>query len=99
VVLEAWANAKPVIMTPECNLPEGCLAGAALEVQATVTGIATGLKELGRMTQADRTAMGNSAHQLVLERFTWSSVANQMQAVHGWILGGGTKPDCMLPAK
>jgi glycosyltransferase involved in cell wall biosynthesis len=99
VVLEAWANAKPVIMTPECNLPEGCLAGAALEVQTTVSGIVAGLKELGRMTVADRTAMGKRAHKLVLERFTWSRVANQMQAVHGWVLGGGIKPDCMLPTK
>jgi poly(glycerol-phosphate) alpha-glucosyltransferase len=99
VVLEAWANSKPVIMTPECNLPEGCVAGAAIEVQTTVASIVAGLNELGRMTGTDRAAMGSRAYQLVLERFTWSRVAKQMQAVHGWILGGGPKPDCILPAK
>jgi glycosyltransferase involved in cell wall biosynthesis len=28
-VLEAWAHAKPVMLTPECNLPEGFTAEAA----------------------------------------------------------------------
>src|SRR5665213_3827833 len=42
VVLEAWANSKPVIMTPECNLPEGFQAGAALKVEATEAGMVAG---------------------------------------------------------
>jgi glycosyltransferase involved in cell wall biosynthesis len=34
-VLEAWAHAKPVLMTPECNLPEGFATGAALQIGTT----------------------------------------------------------------
>ena len=34
-VLEAWALAKPVLMTPECNLPEGFEANAALRIGTT----------------------------------------------------------------
>jgi len=34
-VLEAWAYAKPVLMTPECNLPEGFAAGAAVQIGTT----------------------------------------------------------------
>ena len=30
VVLEAWAYGKPVLMTPECNLPEGFEASASI---------------------------------------------------------------------
>jgi glycosyltransferase involved in cell wall biosynthesis len=96
VVLEAWANAKPVIMTPECNLPEGFQAGAAIKVEANVTSLVAGLNELRRMSDADRMAMGIRAHDLVVERFTWSKVGDQLQAVHTWILGGGAKPDCIL---
>ena len=32
-VLEAWAYGLPVVMTPECNLPEGFASGAALEIR------------------------------------------------------------------
>src|SRR5438876_8714841 len=48
-VLEAWAHAKPVLMTPECNLPEGFAAGAALEIGSSPEGIAAGLKQLIEM--------------------------------------------------
>ncbi len=33
VVLEAWAYGKPVLMTPECNLPEGFAANAAIRIE------------------------------------------------------------------
>ena len=98
VVLEAWANSKPVVMTPECNLPEGFHAGAAIKADATEAGLAAGLNELQKMTDAERTAMGSRARDLVLARFTWSRVAEQLQAVQTWILGGGGKPDCLLDA-
>jgi poly(glycerol-phosphate) alpha-glucosyltransferase len=98
VVLEAWANSKPVIMTPECNLPEGFLAGAAIKVAATEAGVLDGLNELQRMTAAERMTMGGRAHDLVVARFTWSRVASQLSLVQEWILGGGAKPDCLLKA-
>jgi poly(glycerol-phosphate) alpha-glucosyltransferase len=95
VVLEAWAYSRPVIMTPECNLPEGFLAGAALKMETTAASMAAGLNELQRMTVAERTTMGNRAHDLVVERFTWSRVGRQLQAVQEWVLGGVAKPDCI----
>lgn len=98
VVLEAWANSKPVVMTPECNLPEGFQTGAALKVEATGASLVAVLNELQHMTDAERVAMGSCGHDLVAERFTWSQVGKQMQAVHEWILGGGAKPDCILNA-
>jgi poly(glycerol-phosphate) alpha-glucosyltransferase len=98
VVLEAWVNAKPVLMTPECNLPEGFSAGAALKMETTEASLVVGLNELQRMTDAERVAMGNRARELVVARFTWSQVARQLSAVEQWILGGGEKPDCILRA-
>jgi poly(glycerol-phosphate) alpha-glucosyltransferase len=95
VVLESWANSKPVIMTPECNLPEGFQAGAAIKVEATEASLVTGLNELRHMAAEDRSSMGKRGRDLVLKRFTWTQIANQMQAIHLWILGGGAKPDCI----
>jgi poly(glycerol-phosphate) alpha-glucosyltransferase len=98
VVLEAWANSKPVILTPECNLPEGLSAGAALQTEATAAGLAASLNELRRMTAAERVVMGSRARSLVVDRFTWSRVGKQLESVQQWILGGGAKPECLLDA-
>lgn len=93
VVLEAWAYAKPVLMTLECNLPEGFQAGAAVPMAATESGVAGGLRELFAMSAGDRAAMGQRARSLVEQRFTWPRVAGQMEEVYAWTLGGGAKPD------
>lgn len=98
VVLEAWANSKPVIMTPECNLPEGFLAGAALKAETAEVSFAAALSELQRMTDAERIAMGARARLLVEQRFTWTRVGEQMDQTYWWILGGGARPDCVLDA-
>src|SRR5262249_10183256 len=43
-VLEAWAYAKPVLMTAECNLPEGFAVEAAVRIGSSSEEIAAGLK-------------------------------------------------------
>ena len=43
VVLEAWSHARPVLMTPECNLPEGFEKRAAIRMNTTVEGAAMAL--------------------------------------------------------
>ena len=49
VLLEAWAYGKPVLMTPECNLPQGFTANAALRIETNPESIAAGLKEMCRL--------------------------------------------------
>jgi poly(glycerol-phosphate) alpha-glucosyltransferase len=95
VVLEAWASAKPVLMTPECNLPEGFAAEAALSVKPSPQSIKEGLIRFFQMNDASRQAMGQRGRALVAERFTWPKVAQEMQAVYEWVLGKGPKPDCV----
>jgi len=92
-VLEAWAHALPVVMTPQCNLPEGFAAGAALRVDPEPASIAAGLCELFQMSEAGRRAMGERGRRLVEERFSWPKIAGQMKAVYEWVLGGGPKPE------
>lgn len=91
-VLEAWAHAKPVLMTPECNLPEGFAAGAALQIGTSPEEIAAGLKQLAEMTEDDRRAMGARGRTLVATKFSWPRIGEQMQSVFEWVLGGGPTP-------
>src|SRR6266516_529959 len=90
-VLEAWAYAKPVLMTPECNLLEGFTAGAALQIGTSPEEIATGLKQLMEMSDDDRTAMGIRGRALVATRFSWPRIGEQMRSVYEWVLGGGQR--------
>jgi poly(glycerol-phosphate) alpha-glucosyltransferase len=87
-VLEAWAHAKPVLMTPECNLPEGFEAHAALRIGSSTNEIAAGLKQLVEMSDDDRTSMGTRGRTLVATTFSWPRIGEQMRAVYEWVLGG-----------
>jgi len=105
-VLEAWAYGLPVLMTPECNLPEGFAADAAVRIGAedaknaesgklkaeSCGNIEGGLHALFEMSDADRVAMGERGRRLVENRFTWPKIAAQMKEVYEWVLGGGPKP-------
>jgi poly(glycerol-phosphate) alpha-glucosyltransferase len=94
-VLEAWAYGLPVLMTPQCNIPEGFARNAAIKVEPNDEGIATGLRHLFTLTDAERKDMGRHGLSLVKQKFTWEKVAGEMHKVYQWILGGGTPPENM----
>ena len=94
-VLEAWAYARPVLMTPECNLPEGFQAESAIQIQARVSQIAKGLQALFGLSDFELEAMGKRGRALVAERFTWDRIAQQMWSVCQWVTGRGEQPACV----
>ena len=95
-VLEAWGWGLSVVMTPECNLPEGSEAGAAIMIEQNADSIAFGLRQLFSMDDSERERIGSKGRRLVERRFQWSCVAQQMSAVYDWILGHGPQPDCVV---
>src|SRR5208282_4574684 len=86
VVLEAWAYGKPVLMTPECNLPEGFAANAAIRIEPGVEGIARGLQELFRTPHSALRVLGDNGRNLVAGRFAWPKIAVEMKSVYEWVL-------------
>ena len=97
-VLEAWSYAKPVLMTPQCNLPEGFAAGAAIRIvqdthnaETGVRSIAAGLQELFDAPNSLLRTLGDNGRQLVVEKFTWPEIARQMKSVYDWVLGVVTR--------
>jgi poly(glycerol-phosphate) alpha-glucosyltransferase len=92
VVLEAWAYGKPVLMTPQCNLPEGFAANAAIRIEPSAESIAQGLQEIFQTTSAERQALGVRGRALVTARFTWPKIASDMKCIYEWVLGGGPRP-------
>ena len=96
VVLEAWVNGKPVVMTPECNLPAGFARGAAIRIETDAASIARGLAEFFNLSAADRAVMGANGERLAREQFAWPHLASEMRQVYEWMLGGGPPPGCVV---
>jgi len=95
-ILEAWAWGRPVIMTPQCNLPEGYEADAAVRIQPDHDSVLDGITELMAMDDDARAAMGARGRELVRERFAWPVVAADMAAVYRWLAGRGPQPQTVL---
>jgi glycosyltransferase involved in cell wall biosynthesis len=96
VVLEAWSRALPVLMTPECNLPEGFANRAAIRMNTTVEGAAEGLGKLFALDKPALQEMGYRGRDLVIRNFSWSQIASRMFVVYNWLLGRSPAPDCVL---
>ena len=94
-VLEAWSCCLPVLITPECNLPEGFASGASLAISPEVGSIQRGLEELFAMSEDARLEMGRHGRLLAEDRFSWPAIADRMRSVYSWLLGMGPKPDCV----
>ena len=95
VVLEAWAYGKPVVMTAECNLPEGFAAGAALLTGTTKDALVESLGRLFEMSDEERKNMGGRGRALVSKRFLWPQIAEELKSVCEWAVGGGDPPACV----
>lgn len=94
-VLEAWSYELPVLMTPECNIPEGFEKDGAISIEPQSVSIAAGLKTLFEMDDSTRQEFGKNGYKLVKEQFTWDKIAKEMLAVYKWILHDNTVPECV----
>jgi poly(glycerol-phosphate) alpha-glucosyltransferase len=92
-VLEAWSHRLPVLLTPECNLPEGPERGAAIATEPVPERLATDLERCLGMPDAEVEAMGERGRALVEEKFTWATVVDQMHDVYRWVTGEAAPPE------
>ena len=88
--LEAMAAGLPVILSPECHLPEAATAGAGLEVPPTADALAPALHALLSDRQRRQT-MGAAARQLVEQHFTWDAVAAQLEDAYAHLKTASAK--------
>ena len=91
-ILEAWSYSLPVLMTPQCNLPDGFEMKSAIKIQPEIDSIVHGLNYLFSMDEVDLNNMGLNGYNLVSERYTWESVAKKMTELYDWVLGKTDEP-------
>lgn len=80
-VLEALSAGLPVLLSPGCNLPEAETAHAGRIIVPEINPLTAALREM-LADEAALTHMSENAKKLIHERFTWDSVAAQMEAVY-----------------
>ena len=87
-VLEAWSHGLPVLMTKECNLPEGFSAAAALPLPLEAEGMARTLTEFFSMSREQRRNLGVNGYDLVRKTFSWQQIGNRLIELYGEISVG-----------
>jgi glycosyltransferase involved in cell wall biosynthesis len=86
-MLEALAAGVPLLLSPDCHLPEAEREGAALIVPPEVGPLRDSLRQL--MTDAPkRAAMAAAGRQLAAQRFDWEGVAAHWQHVYTSLKSG-----------
>lgn len=83
-VLEAWSYSLPVLITDGCNLEESFGYGAAIRIEPTVASIKNELTKFFQLPTSNRVKLGNNGYSLVLERYTWASIAKQTVELYEW---------------
>lgn len=89
-VLEAWAHGVPTFITPQCALPDGVAAGAAIEISTAPEAMARTLAE--HLSRADLPALGAAGVDLVTRAYRWDTVLDRMLALYRWTIAGGPRP-------
>lgn len=91
VVIEAWAGACPVIVTPEVGLADAVGAcGGGWVVRATQQELAAAIDRVSS-DPALREAAGRRGQAEVHRRFTWPAVAEQMERVYEYASAHGPR--------
>jgi glycosyltransferase involved in cell wall biosynthesis len=95
-VLEAWSYGLPVLMTPECNLPEGFAKDAAVRISTDAGALERSLAAYFSEDVDAHRAMGARGRALVEAQFTWKRIGKDMNDTYLWLLGGGPAPACVI---
>lgn len=92
-ILEAWAWGLPVLMTDQCNIPEGFVGGAAIRISDNIQGVVEGLQKLFDLSDIELKVMGAKGRKLVEDNFTWEESAKKMILLYEWLIGKKEKPN------
>ena len=98
VIAESLAAGTPVITTYHAPWSELVEHQCGWWIENTDAALLHAVSEALAMDAATLGAMGMRGRELVLSRYQWGPIAEQMKAVYEWLLGRGHKPECVFNA-
>ena len=90
-VLEAMGLGLPVIVTEQCNLPEVKDLEAGWLIQSKVGPLTSAIRDFLSNSARLNSEIGSRGRTLVLTRYNWTMVSEQMAELYRWV-GGGARP-------
>lgn len=93
-ILEAWSYKLPVVMTKECNLPEGFAENAAVLINHEYDGTVDILSNFLNLKTDELITIGENGYKLVKKKFTWDIIGLNTIQLYNWLKNKNTdKPD------
>jgi glycosyltransferase involved in cell wall biosynthesis len=86
-VLEAMASALPVIITEQCNFPEIAEKEAGIVIKSNTNELIMAINKLLE-NHLFANKLAQNGQKLLLEKFTWDKIADQMMDLYKNILKG-----------
>lgn len=81
-ILEAWAHAKPVLMTKECNLSAAFVDRAAIQIQQSVSSLSESLISASLLTAQERDELSRNGQDFLKKHFSKASVIDQLTMLY-----------------
>ncbi|MEI6491007.1 MAG: glycosyltransferase [Verrucomicrobiota bacterium] len=95
VIAEALAHGVPVITTKAAPWGEVVSHRCGWWIEGGAGPLETTLRDSLAMDRESLRDMGARGRRLVVEKYSWSSAAEQMSAVYRWCLGDSEYPACL----
>jgi glycosyltransferase involved in cell wall biosynthesis len=97
VVVEALGAGVPVLTTKGVPWSELETHNCGWWTKATEDSLLDALKEIIDLPEAVLGKMGRSGKELVIKNYTWSQAAQKTRLLYQWLLGGGGRPEFLIP--
>tara|TARA_B110000208_G_C11798428_1_gene440705 strand:+ start:2272 stop:3231 length:960 start_codon:yes stop_codon:yes gene_type:complete len=95
VIAEALQYGLPVITTTGTPWAELSAERCGWWVPPTVDGIRDALDDAVKLSDQQRSLMGERGQHLISEKYLWEQVGSTMFEVYQWMLADGPMPDCV----
>ena len=92
-VLESFAHKKPVLITNACEFDDAVNANAAITVESSNEGIATGLQNFINLKESDLIEMGQNGFNLAERNYSWNNIHSNLLEMYHWIIFNELQPN------
>jgi len=82
----------PVVQTRQCNFDEVGSHGAGWVGKPTADSLADCLDASLSISASERKTIGQRGYDLVRRQYRWGLIAQKLERVYEWMLGGGLAP-------